>query len=118
MENKDVIQRTNKIVLIINSTLSSFLAIGYVLEYFKGQRTLQYIAFFIMIVYTIAITTSHSQLAFVYVFPIMVMYLLYFDMKLTLYSYSYIFALNTGVIIYKVLSGVINALHRNNIIKR
>lgn len=136
MEEINVLKLTNKFVLLINSILSAFLVVGYTGEYFKGQRTPQYIALFIaavliplvwaillyfrkkesgivkyitltgyLIVYTIAITTSTSQLAFVYIFPIIIMYLLYFNMKLTVYSYSYVFILNIAVIAYKILSG-------------
>jgi methyl-accepting chemotaxis protein len=135
MEDKNVVQITNKVVLIINSILSLCLVFGYIGEYFKGLRNLAYIVGFTLavlipiifaiilylknggnifikyitiigylIVYTIAIITSTSSLAFVYIFPIMVMYLLYFNMKLTLYSYLYVVALNVGVIVYKLQS--------------
>lgn len=140
MEDKNLMQITNKVVLLINSLLSSFLVIGYTLEYFKGQRSLQYIAVFIcsvlipiagaivlyikdsrsiyikyvtmagyMIVYTIAVTTSLSQLSFVYIFPILVMYLLYFNLRLMVYSCSYMFFINVAVILYKLVSGQTSA---------
>lgn len=145
-ENRKVEQLTNKVVLIINSILSFILVGCYVLEYFKGQRSLQYIVVFVLavavpiitafviylrdgesrrikyftligylLVYTIAITTSTSSLAFVYIFPIMVMYLLYFNMKLTIYSNAYVFALNLGVVIYKVLSQKLDASGLTNL---
>lgn len=134
MDDVKVKQLTNRVVLTINALLSSFLAVGYTLEYFKGARELSYVLFFVavvvipimwaiiayqrnkdgsnikyitlvgyLVVYTIALVTSTSQLAFVYIFPIIVMYLLYFNLKLTVYSYSYVFLLNIGVIAYKAI---------------
>lgn len=135
MDNDKVMQITNKVVLLINSILSSILVIAYFVEFLRGQRSLQYIIIFILavvipiicalgiylknnqsklvkyytligylIVYTIALTTSKSSLAFVYIFPILVMYLLYFDMRLMVFSNAYVFSLNLGVIIFKAVS--------------
>jgi methyl-accepting chemotaxis protein len=140
MEEINVEKKTNKVVLLINCILSSVLAVAYTAEFFKGQRSLQYIIIFVtavivpiicalviyfknkesvsikyitligyLIVYTISIITSSSSMAFVYIFPIMVMYLLYFNMKLTVYGNAYVFALNLGVIIYKVVSQKLTA---------
>lgn len=131
---------TNKVVLIINTLLSVFLAIGYLAEFFKGTRSLSYVIIFdlavvipisialimyikspknskikyitmvgYLIVYSVALITSSTRLAFVYIFPIIVMYLLYFDLKLTVWSYSYVFILNLGVIIWQIVSGKVTA---------
>lgn len=130
----------NKVVLINNSALSFTLVICYILEYFKGVRSLQYVAVFslvvlvpiisafiiylkdaqnrvikyvtligFMIVYTLAVITSTSPSAFIYIFPIMVMYMLYFKLKLMVYSNIYVFVLNVGVVIYKVMFHKITA---------
>ncbi len=140
MDERQVKQLTNRTVLIINSILSSFLSIGYIVEFIKGTRTLQYVLVFVlvviipiaaaltvylrnrpsdivkyitisgyMIIYSIALITSSSPLSFVYIFPIMVMYILYFNLKLTVVSYSYVILLNVVVIGYKVLSGQVDA---------
>ncbi len=140
MDERQVKQITNRTVLLINSILSSFLSIGYIVEFIKGTRSLQYVVTFVlfviipiaaaltvylrnrqsdivkyitlsgyMIIYSIALTTSNSPLSFVYIFPIMVMYILYFNMKLTVVSYSYVILLNVVVIGYKVISGQVDA---------
>ncbi len=62
-----------------------------------------------LIIYSIALTTASTRLAFVYIFPIVVMYLLYFDLKLTVYSYSYVFILNMAVIIQNLFFREVDA---------
>ncbi len=64
MNDNKVKHLTNKVVLIINSILSIFLVVGYTVEYFKGTRSLQYIAFFVIIVIvpiTIAVITYYRN---------------------------------------------------------
>ncbi len=131
---------TNRVVLIINSILSLFLVLGYLVEFFKETKSLQYVMIFIvsviipisialfmyiknaankrikyvtmvgyLIIYSIALTTAATRLAFVYIFPIIVMYLLYFDLKLTVYSYSYVFVINMVVIIRELIFGKVDA---------
>ncbi len=50
MDETRVKELTNKVVLTINSLLSFFLVVGYFVEYLKGNRSLEYILFFIMAV--------------------------------------------------------------------
>jgi methyl-accepting chemotaxis protein len=68
-----------------------------------------------LVIYTIALFTSNSQLAFVYIFPIMLMYLLYFNLKFMAYGYSYVFVVNVISVIYKFVSQKITALQLTDI---
>jgi len=139
MSEDQVKQKTNKVVLTINTLLSLFLVVGYAIEYLKGNRSLEYILSFIiaviipiaiaifvyfrnkqtevmkyitligyLIIYTIALTTTKTSLTFVYIFPIMLMYVLYFNLRLTIYSYSYVLFINVAVIGYKIFTGNVN----------
>ncbi len=134
MISNENLHQTNRVVLIINSILSLFLAVGYTLEFLKGNRSLQYIIVFVsavaipitialimyirnggsgkikhvtmigyLIIYSIALATASTRMAFVYIFPIIVMYLLYFDLRFTMCSYSYVFVLNMAVMLQTVL---------------
>lgn len=140
MGDASVLKSTNKVVLIINSVLSSFLVLGYLGEYLKHLRSSTYIILFslaviiplgiairlyikdnssrfmrhvtlvgYLVIYTVALFTSHSSLAFVYIFPIMLMYLLYFSMKLMVYGYSYVFVVNVASIIYRCMINQVDA---------
>ena len=50
MSEDQVKQKTNKVVLTINTLLSLFLVVGYAIEYLKGNRSLEYILSFIIAV--------------------------------------------------------------------
>ncbi|PYG87141.1 methyl-accepting chemotaxis protein [Ruminiclostridium sufflavum DSM 19573] len=76
----------------------------------SGNRKIKYITMGgYLIIYTIALVTASTRLAFVYIFPIIVMYLLYFDLKLTVYSYSYVFVLNIAVMAQEILFDAVDA---------
>lgn len=139
MITNENVHLTNRVVLIINSILSLFLACGYMAEFLKGNRSLQYIIVFVtiviipisialimyiknagsntikhvtmvgyLIVYSFALATASTRLAFVYIFPIVVMYLLYFDLRFTICSYSYVFVLNIAVMLQTLLFGKVD----------
>jgi len=107
------VARTNKIVLIINWVLCLFFTLGYVMEYFKGGRSLLFILSFITIIFTtniwasivyqsnkakesikyvtiigfliayaMAIFSSDKTILYVYIFPIIFPYVLYFSQRL------------------------------------
>lgn len=107
------ISRINRYVLIINWILDSFLLLGYISEYFKGGRSLEFVLTFftIMIVpmalatfifsrdkenekikiitlsgyfvlYSFAVFSTTRTMVFVYILPMLSIYLLYFDLKL------------------------------------
>lgn len=127
------LQKTNKIVLIANWVLDSVLIAGYIVEYLKGAKTLEYIlGFFLLVlipmlistwlyfknkqsnylqhitmtgylvVYTFAMFTAATEriLVFVYMFPIMLMYLLYFNLTLIVIGCSLAMAVNAAKIGY------------------
>ncbi|MGL4368793.1 MAG: methyl-accepting chemotaxis protein, partial [Spirochaetota bacterium] len=125
--------RANKVVLLINWVLDSFLIVGYIAEYFKGGRSLAFVALFLMIVlvpmlwatilylrdrhnekikyltlagygvmYTLVLFTSSRTIIYVYLFPIVSMYLLYFNLSLIVISCSVITLLNIVRVIYLV----------------
>ena len=103
------ISRINRYVLIINWILDSFLLLGYISEYFKGGRSLEFVLTFftIMIVpmalatfifsrdkenekikiitlsgyfvlYSFAVFSTTRTMVFVYILPMLSIYLLYF----------------------------------------
>ena len=107
------ISRINRYVLIINWILDSFLLFGYISEYFKGGRTLEFVLVFFAIMilpmaiativffrnkeneiikiitlsgyfvlYSFAIFSTTRTMVFVYILPMLSIYLLYFDLKL------------------------------------
>ncbi len=105
--------KINKSVLVINYVLDSFLLIGYIIEYFKGGRSLQFVIFFFgvmlvplviatvlfkrndadekikyitligyFILYIFAVFSTTRTMVYVYILPMLSMYLLYFNLQL------------------------------------
>lgn len=112
-------KQINRIILIINLIMNSFLILGYLLEFFKGNRSIQYVATIIsifvvsfsivvivyfrnnsskymrvftllsyFIMYSFTLFTSTKPTVFSYMFPMLLMYYLYFDMKLLIWASS------------------------------
>ncbi len=135
MKQINAIQSTNKVVLIINWLLDAFLILGYIAEYFKGGRSLQFVITFILMIvipmviatiiykrdsenkyikfitlgcyftiYSFAMFTSSRTLIYVYLFPIISMYLLYFDLQLMIRSCSFILIINIARVLWLVLA--------------
>lgn len=136
------LQKTNKIVLIANWILDLVLIAGYIAEYLKGAKTLEYIiTFFLLvlipmlvstylyfkdkqskylqyitmtgylIVYAYAMFTAATEriLVFVYMFPILLMYLLYFNLTLIVVGCSLAMAVNAAKIAYYLFFFRINS---------
>ncbi|MCP4134223.1 MAG: hypothetical protein GY754_24835 [bacterium] len=130
MKIENPIQSTNRVVLLINWLLDILLILGYIGEYFKGGRSLPFIAIFIIVVlipmiiasviykknpennnirkitllgyfilYGFVMFSSTRTLVFVYLFPILAMYILYFDLTLIIVSCSIIASMNIGRVI-------------------
>jgi len=105
--------RINRSVLLINYMLDTFLLIGYIVEYVRGGKTLQFLLFFFaimliplliatvllkrnnederikyitlagyFILYIFAVFSTTRTMVFVYILPMLSMYLLYFNYKL------------------------------------
>ncbi|MDP4181441.1 MAG: methyl-accepting chemotaxis protein [Bacillota bacterium] len=135
--------RTNRIVLIINWILNTFLIVGYFAEFLKGNKSLAYSGTIISIVivsfsiatiaylknkssnrikiltltayflvYSFAVLTSDRIAVFTYLFPILVMYFLYFDLKLTILACSISILLNVIAIAKNIF---IFGINNNNI---
>ena len=134
MNKKELsLQSTNLVVLLINWILDIFLVLGYITEYFKGGRTLQFVTVFIIsviipiiaatiiyirnkenryikvitiigyfIIYLIALFTTSRIMVYTYVFPIVAMYLLYFDLPFMIVTCSITFIINVIRIIYSI----------------
>ena len=127
------LKRTNKVVLFINWLVDSFLVIGYLVEYFKGGRSLVFVVVFLLIIlvpmtwatlrylhngddekvkfitvagygcmYAFAMFTSPRIVIYVYLFPVISMYLLYFDLKFIVNSCAVVTFLNVLRIAYSV----------------
>ncbi|MGE5396859.1 MAG: methyl-accepting chemotaxis protein [Chitinophagales bacterium] len=128
-DNKD----TNRVALAINWVLDFILIIGYLIEYYKGAKSLSYVLTFITIVllpmipatilyyrspesrlmkyvtligygiiYTFAMFTSTRILVYVFVFPIIATYLLYFDLALIITSCGVMLLLNISRVVYLI----------------
>ncbi|MDA3901163.1 MAG: methyl-accepting chemotaxis protein [Spirochaetes bacterium] len=127
---------TNRVVLIINWILDIFLVIGYIVEYFKGGRSLTFLVIFVVIVlapmftatyvysrnnnstlmnkitlvgyfalYFMVLFTSSRTIVYVYMFPIISMYLLYFDLSLITFSCGFLIVVNIARVIWLVVLG-------------
>ena len=137
MNRRSQIARTNRVVLFINTFLSSFLVLGYIVELAKGQRTLYYFIKFLIVIiapltvayfayfknkesvklkyitlmgyfimYLYVLFTTDRLIVYVYLFPIILMYFLYFDLKLMIYSCSLIVVINvTRMFIFIFVKG-------------
>ncbi|MCX7710511.1 MAG: methyl-accepting chemotaxis protein [Clostridia bacterium] len=134
MKTVSSLQSTNKVVLLINCLLSSFLILGYIGEYLKGLKSLEYVFTFIVIVcipiltaiivyfkdgesrylkyitlggyfimYTFVMITSAKAMVFVYLFPIILMYFLYFNLRLIVTACGIVFLINIARILDQAL---------------
>lgn len=125
--------KINRNVLLINWTLDTLLFVGYIVEYFKGAKTLSYIllfftvmmvpllwasilyrldrssekikyitlfGYFVLYIFTVFSTTR--TMVFVYILPMLSMYLLYFDLNLMKYSCIAMVIINTIRVIWLV----------------
>ncbi len=119
------IKRTNKIVLTTNWILDTFLLLGYISEYIKGGRPLEYVLTLLLlllvpmvsaqviykkkndsaaikyitivgffILYSYALFTTTRVLVFVYIIPIILNYLLYFNLRFITVSVITVVVLN------------------------
>ncbi len=119
------LQRTNKVVLITNWFLDSFLFIGYIVEFLKGGKPLAYVLTFLALVlipmfaaqilymkkkddtrikfitiigffilYSFALFSSTRVLTFVYIIPIVLNYMLYFNLRFIQWAVVSIVLLN------------------------
>ena len=133
---KSQMQRTNSKVLLINSLLSLFLIVGYIVELIKGLRTPVYVILFTVLViipitvafivykrnkessrikyitligyfiaYLFVMFSTDRTLVYVYLFPIILMYFLYFDIKLMVTSCSVVFITNLVRIVLSIVNG-------------
>lgn len=123
----------NRSVLLINWILNLVLVLGYLMEYFKGAKSLGYIlvlfsivfvplimasilyfrnkeskvmkfvtlsGYFIMYTFVMFMADIDRILVFVYMFPIILMYFLYFDLKIMVASCSLALLINIAKITY------------------
>lgn len=136
MKNSQL-KSTNFVVLLINTLLSLTLLFGYLNEFRNGQKTVDYIIEFSVLVivpmtiafftylknkesyymkfitlggyflmYSFVMFTSPRNFVYVYLFPIIMMYFLYFDFKLMVFSCSLVTIINIlritiNVLVYK-----------------
>lgn len=116
-DKNKMVKQINRVILIINIIMNFFLIVGYLLEYIKGSRGIEYLLSFVGIIvlsysvavivyfrnnssryvrvftllsyflmYTFALLTSVKPTVFTYMFPMLLMYYLYFDMKLLMWA--------------------------------
>lgn len=134
MQQKSSLQRTNKVVLMINLMLNATTFVGYLMEVLRGGRTLNYLLVFSVVIfmplliafivyrkkpessnikyitligyllfYVFVNFTSSHLITYVYFFCIILMYYLYFNLKLIIVSCSVAFIINIGKIGYSFL---------------
>lgn len=111
------VKQINRVILSIHLIMNIILIVGYLLEYFRGSRSIQYVLTFASIIlvtysiallvyfrnnsskymrvftlisyfmlYTYALLTSTKPTVFTYMFPMLLMYYLYFEMKLLIWA--------------------------------
>ena len=130
---KDASRRVNRFVLILNWGIDLFLIAGYIIEYFKGAKTLSYLLVMMAIIVIPMVTATFIFLknnrsnimkyitlsgyfvlygfamftapperlhVFAYMFPIVLSYLLYFDLKLVLAASAAFTSVNVARIVY------------------
>lgn len=135
MNNIESVKKVNSFVLLLNWFLDIFLIAGYTQEYFKGAKTLSYLAIMLVIILvpmvsatTLFIRVKHSSLmkyitlagyfvlytyvmftaepnrpmVYVYMFPIVIEYFLYFDFRLIVVSSCSIVAVNIAKLVYYI----------------
>ncbi len=126
--------KINRNVILINWILDTFLFLGYVVEYFKGAKTLNYIIIFFIIMmipllwatilyrinkndekikyitlfgyfvlYIFSVFSSTRTMVFVYILPMLSMYLLYFNLNLMKYSCIAMVFINAARIIWLIV---------------
>ncbi len=126
-------RRVNRFVLILNWGIDLFLIAGYIIEYFKGAKTLSYLLVMMAIIVIPMVTATFIFLknnrsnimkyitlsgyfvlygfamftapperlhVFAYMFPIVLSYLLYFDLKLVLAASAAFTSVNVARIVY------------------
>lgn len=136
MEKKVSSKRVNRFVLLSNWGIDIFLIGGYLLEYLKGAKPLEYIiamlaiilvpmsaasviyiknnrsifmkyvtliGYFILYNFVLFTAPTERILVFVYIFPIILCYFLYFDLKLILVSNIAFALVNVAKIIYYIV---------------
>lgn len=125
--------KINKSVLTINYILDSFLLVGYIVEYLKGARTLEFVIFFFIIMliplliatllfkrdnsderikfvtligyfilYILAVFSTTRTMVYVYILPMLSMYLLYFNFQLMKISCLSMVVINLARVAYLV----------------
>lgn len=130
---KDASRRVNRFVLILNWGIDLFLIAGYIIEYFKGAKTLSYLLVMMAIIVIPMVTATFIFLknnrsnimkyitlsgyfvlygfamftapperlhVFAYMFPIVLSYFLYFDLKLVLAASAAFTSVNVARIVY------------------
>ncbi len=130
---KDASRRVNRFVLILNWGIDLFLIAGYIIEYFKGAKTLSYLLVMMAIIVIPMVTATFIFLknnrsnimkyitlsgyfvlygfamftapperlhVFAYMFPIVLSYFLYFDLKLVLAASVAFTSVNVARIVY------------------
>lgn len=126
-------RRVNRFVLILNWGIDLFLIAGYIIEYFKGAKTLSYLLVMMAIIVIPMVTATFIFLknnrsnimkyitlsgyfvlygfamftapperlhVFAYMFPIVLSYFLYFDLKLVLAASAAFTSVNVARIVY------------------
>ncbi|MFY9569030.1 MAG: methyl-accepting chemotaxis protein [Acetivibrionales bacterium] len=126
-------RRVNRFVLILNWGIDLFLIAGYIIEYFKGAKTLSYLLVMMAIIVIPMVTATFIFLknnrsnimkyitlsgyfvlygfamftapperlhVFAYMFPIVLSYFLYFDLKLVLAASVAFTSVNVARIVY------------------
>lgn len=132
-DNGGTMRSANKVVLTINWILSSFLIFGYILEFIKGGKDINYlITFTIMVlipmttatilfkknalsskiklitlcgylsIYAFVLLTSDRTTVFTYIFPILLMYFLYFNLPLLVIGSVVTLLINIGDILFGI----------------
>jgi len=88
--------------IVLGTLLLSF-------SYYLLNKTSPYVKYAIIsgffIVYTFAHLTSSRQITFVYIFPVLVLFVLYFDMKFMIFASIVTVSINTLQIILDVMAG-------------
>lgn len=135
MEKKVSSKRANRFVLLSNWGIDLFLIVGYLMEYFKGGKTLGFIiammlivlvpmtaasviylkdnrsiymkyvtliGYFILYIFVMILAAPERIIVFVYFFPIILCYFLYFDLKLIFISNIAFVLINVAKIIYYI----------------
>ncbi len=136
MEINSANSKVNVFVLLTNAILDFFLIIGYLIEYFKGTKSIGYICimmaivlipmvsatifylknhqssimkfitlfgYFLLYIFVMFTANADRPLVFVYMFPIILGYFLYFDMRIIVISSVAFLLINIAKIIYYIV---------------